>query len=220
MTRGAHVRLTNARAAALTLLLAPLACALTSPIVQTQVMQVSPGLLQKVAIAPFQPDPALHPRGEPPISAALAAELVSRFVAEALAARGIAVVAPNDLTLAFESQGVVLPRGNPAALAALAASQFGATAIVVGNVTRFQEREGGARGAMRPAAIGFNFTLHAAPTGVAAYRARFDHTQSALSADLFGSLRYPGGGTRWLTAGELARWGADNAVDEMPSGLK
>ena len=107
MTRDVDVRLTHARAAALTLLLAPLACALTSPIVQTQVMQVSPGMLQKVAVAPFLPDPSLQPRSEPPVSAALAAELVTRFVAEALAARGIAVVAPNDLTLAFESQGTV-----------------------------------------------------------------------------------------------------------------
>jgi hypothetical protein len=214
------VLVASGRLAALTLLLAPLACALTSPIVQTQVMQVSPGLLRKVAVAPFQPDPALRPRSEPPVSAALAAELVTRFVAEALAARGIAVVAPSDLSLAFESQGMVLPRGDTAALAALAASQFGATAVIVGTVTRFQEREGGARGAMRPAAIGFHFTLHAAPNGAAAYRARFDHTQTALSDDLFGSLRYPGGGTRWLSAAELARWGADNAIDEMPSGLE
>ena len=212
--------MTNGRAAALTLLLAPLACALTSPIVQTQVMQVSPGMLQKVAVAPFQPDPGLRPRSEPPVSAALAAELVTRFVAEALAARGNTVPCDSKARVRSFGATTAMPRGDAAALSALAASQFGATAIVVGNVTRFQEREGGARGALRPASIGFNFTLHVAPTGVAAYRARFDHTQAALSDDLFGSIRYPGGGSRWLTAAELARWGADNAVDDIPSGLK
>jgi hypothetical protein len=212
--------LTLARLAALALLLAPLACALTYPIVQTQVMQVSPGLLAKVAVAPFTPAPGLRPRSDPPVSAALAAELVTRFVAEALAAHGIAVVAPNDLVLAFESQGMVLPRNDAAALAAVAASQFGATGLIVGSVTRYQEREGGARGALRPAGVGFSFTLHAAPGGATAYRARFDHTQTALSQDLFGSLRYPGGGSRWLTVAELARWGADNAVEEMPGGLR
>jgi len=192
------------------------------PIVQSQVVKASPGLLRKVAVVPFLPDPTLRPSGSDPrgVSAAVAADLVTRFVTEALTARGVAVVAPNDLVVAFESQGSVLPRGDAAALAEVAASQFGASSIVMGTVSRYQEREGGTRGALRPAAVSFGFTLSAAPGGAPAYRVRFDHTQTALSANLFTGLRYPGNGTRWLTAAELARWGADNAVAEIPSGME
>jgi hypothetical protein len=215
------VRLRDPRRAALTLLLGLTACAtLSPPIVQSQVVQVVPGVLKKVAVAPFSPDPSLRPVSEPPVSAALAAELVTRIVAEALTAQGVAVVAPNDLQLAFESQGAVLPRGDAAAIASVAASQFGATGVVVGSVTRFREREGGARGAMRPASVSFSFVLHGAPDGAPVYRVRFDHTQQALTDNLFGGLQYPGSGFRWLTAAELARWGADNAIDEIPSGME
>jgi hypothetical protein len=192
------------------------------PIVLPQVVKASPGLLRKVAVVPFLPDPTLRTPGSDPrsVSASDAADLVTRFVTEALTARGVAVVAPNDLVVAFESQGSVLPRGDPAALAGVAASQFGATSIIIGNVSRYQEREGGTRGALRPAGVSFNFTLSSAPEGAPAYRVRFDHTQTALSANLFTGLRYPGNGTRWLTAAELARWGADNAVAAIPSGME
>ncbi|HVN41017.1 MAG TPA: hypothetical protein VMW19_22870 [Myxococcota bacterium] len=192
------------------------------PIVQSQVVKALPGLLAKVAVAPFLPDPTLRGPGSDPrgVSAADAADLVTRFVTEALTARGVAVVAPNDLVVAFEAQGIVLPRGDPAALAALAASQFGATSIIMGTVSRYQEREGGTRGALRPAGVAFSFTLSSAPDGTPAFRVRFDQTQTALSANLFTGLQYPGNGMRWLTAAELARWGADNAVAEIPGGME
>jgi hypothetical protein len=216
------VRLTAPFCAALGLLVLAGGClTLRSPIVQSQLVASSPGLLQKVAVAPFQPDRSLRPGSGPTaVSAAVAAELVSRFVAEALAARGVAVVAPNDLVLAFEAQGSVLPRSDAAALAALAASQFGATSVLLGQVQRYREREGSAHGALRPASVAFDIELYAAPSGQKIYLAHFDHTQPALSASLFDAIRYPGGGTRWLTAAELARWGADHAIAEIPGGME
>jgi hypothetical protein len=217
------VRVAIRRRAALASLSIALACgcALTSPIVQTQVQAAEPGLLRKVAVVPFQPHRDLHTGpAAPTVSAPVAAELVTRFVAEALSARGVEVVAPNDLVMAFEAQGSVLPRGDAVRLAELAARQFGASAVVLGSVTRYHEREGGPRGALRPASVGFAFSLHAAPGGRLAYQARFDHTQQALSADLFGAMRYPGGGSRWLSAAELARWGAEHAVGEIPAGME
>lgn len=215
------MRLASARCAALGLLLASACSALRSPIVQSQVVETSPGLLRKVAVAPFQPDPSLRPGSGPTaVSAALAAELVTRFVTEALGARGIAVVAPNDLVLAFEAQGAVLPRSDAVTLAALAASQFGASSVLLGRVQRYREREGGPSGALRAASVAFDIELYAAPSGEKVYMAHFDHTQPALSASLFDALRYPGGGTRWLSAAELTRWGADHAIREIPGGMQ
>ncbi len=49
------------------------------------------------------------------------------------------------------------------------------------------------------------------------WSSQFDETQRALSENLFNANRYPGGGMRWLTAAELAQWGADAAVDTLPS---
>ena len=217
------MRVARALAAVLALLLVAGACStLAPPLVQSELMETAPpDLLRKVAVAPFQPDPKLRTaRGPTAISAGVAAELVTRFVAEALSARGIAVVAPNDLVVAFEGQGAVLPRGDAETVAAIAASQFGATAIVIGTVARYQEREGGSSGALRPASVSFDFSVYAAPGAAPAYRAHFDQTQVPISANVFSALRYPGHGMRWLTAADLARWGADLAVREIPGGLE
>ena len=214
------MRLSPARRGVLVAVAALSACTLTSPIVQTEVITTTPGLLHKVAVVPFEPLPTFQRAKDPNApSAALSAELVTRFVAEAFAAQGIAVVAPNDLVIAYEAEGRVLPRGDAQNVAALAAQQFGATSIATGRVQRYREREGGGAGSFGPASVAFDITLHA-PSGSPVYKARFDHTQTTLSGDVFGAVRYPGGGTRWLTAAELARWGADHAVEEIPPGLR
>lgn len=190
-------------------------------LVQTRVAETHAGLLQRVAVVPFQPRADLEHGADPrAVSHADAADLVTRFVAETLAERGFEVVAPNDLLIAFEATGRVLPREDAAAVAALAAEKFGATSVVLGHVSGYREREGGAGGSLRPASVSFELMLHAAPGGELAYVARFDHTQVALSANLFVAARYPGGGTRWLTAADLARWGAGHAIDEIPDSLR
>jgi hypothetical protein len=216
------VALGRLRRAALCGVLALAGCAtLSPPVVDTAVLLSSPDLLKKVAVVPFVPDSAFHVSPPPAgVSAADAADLVTRFVAEAFAERRIAVVAPNDLIVAFEAEGKVLPREDVAAVAALAARQFGATAIVLGRVMRYREREGGARGALRPASVAFTLTLYEASSGKRAYQARFDETQVALSENLFLAMKYPGGGSRWLTAAELTRWGALEAIDAIPDSLR
>jgi hypothetical protein len=45
-------------------------------------------------------------------------------------------------------------------------------------------------------------------------------TQAPISANLFNMGRYPGGGTRWLTAEELSKWGADGVADAFPISAK
>jgi hypothetical protein len=65
--------------------------------------------------------------------------------------------------------------------------------------------------------VAFEVTLFAAPSGQKLWSARFDETQRALSENVLNARRYPGGGTRWLTAAELARWGAQAAAGAMPA---
>jgi len=203
---------------ALAPLLAVLACPQAGigprPVVAEQIFHVPTASLGKIAVMPFYPTPELG-RGLPagsPISAADAADLVSTFVTDAMRAQGFAVVDPNDLLAAFVAQGRPLPRLDAREAGVLAAREFGATAVLLGKVYRYREREGEALGALRPASVGFDLTLHEAPGGRKLWTSRFDETQQPITANVFNVQRYPGGGRRWLTAAELARWGADGTA--------
>lgn len=173
--------------------------------------------LHKVAVLPFYPVPTLsRSTAGSGNSAAAAAELVTRFVTEALAKRGIPVIAANDLEIAFAGQGQAVPRLDPLRAAALAAEEFGATGVLLGEVTRYRERGGEALGTTQAASVAFEVILYTAPAGQRVWSGRFDETQRALSENVFNLPRYPGGGTRWLTAAELARWGADSTAESLP----
>jgi hypothetical protein len=209
------------RLLALGLLAAVAACAQAGigprPVVVEQPIHVPTASLGRIAVMPFYPTRELG-RGLPPgspVGAADAAELVSTFVTDALRARGFAVVPPSDLLAAFVAEGRPLPRLDPREAGALAARQFGASAVLLGKVYRYREREGQAYGARRPASVGFELALHEAPGGRKLWTSRFDETQQPLTEDLFNVQRYPGGGRRWLTAAELARWGADGAAQAL-----
>jgi hypothetical protein len=102
-------------------------------------------------------------------------------------------------------------------VAALVSREFGASSVVLGSVNRYREREGEALGARRPASVAFDFTLYTAPEGMRIWSARFDETQQPFSANPARIRQYPGRGSRWLTAGELARWGAERAVEAVPA---
>ena len=93
-----------------------------------------------------------------------------------------------------------------------------ATAVVLGEVYRWRERTGEALGTDRPASVGFTVTLFDAPQARRLWTSRFDETQRPLSADVRNVSRYPGGGSRWVTAPEMARWGARHAAEAMVAG--
>jgi hypothetical protein len=97
----------------------------------------------------------------------------------------------------------------------MAAKEFGATALLTGEVYRYKARQGGEFGATRSASVGFTVVLYATSDGRELWKARFDKTQPALSENVFEARRYPGGGSRWLTAAELARWGASETAKRL-----
>lgn len=196
---------------------------LRSPLSVQPVVQVEtrPGLeerapFRRVAVAPFRVAPGLARREDPQSpSGEEAALLVARHVSEAIEERGVDVIHAADLRRATGDAGGELPTPE---LARLAAERFGADAVLVGTVLRYQERVGQAAGSTRPAAVGFEVTLHGAPDGQPLWRATFDERQQALSENVLNAARYPGRGSRWLSAGELARWGASEVALAMPVG--
>ena len=195
-------------ASGLALAVAVLACSNPASVLQWQSYAAQHVALRKVAVVPLYTGSEFV-AGEVPhdIDGATAADLVGRFLTEAIAERGRMVVAPSDLALAFTRDGRDTPRRDPQAAAEVAAAEFGATGVLLGTVSRYRERTGEALGALRPASVAFEVTLYAAPGGEKLWGARFDQTQETLMANPLKASRYPGGGLRWLTAGEFARWG-------------
>ena len=90
--------------------------------------------------------------------------------------------------------------------------------MVLGEVYRWRERSGEALASEQPASVGYQMSLHQAPGGRRLWSSRFDETQRPLSDDVRNLGRYPGRGSRWLTAGELARWGAAAAAESLVAG--
>jgi hypothetical protein len=196
---------------------------ITAPLRVAPVVKVESGAglaerapFQRVAVGPFSVSPSLSRREDPNSpSSDEAAVLVARHVSEAIEQRGVYVIPAADVGRAAEDAESELSIPE---LARLVAERFGAEALLVGTVLRYQERVGEAAGSTRPAAVGFEVTLYGAPEGERLWRATFDERQQALSENVLNAARYPGRGSRWLSAGELARWGAEELALAMPVG--
>lgn len=145
-----------------------------------------------------------------------AAEIVAHQVAERLRGRGVEVIAPSDFARALRAAGMNPQRVKVAAAARIAAQEFGADAALFGALTRWVERRGTAGGVTRAAAVGFEATLRSAPAAQRLWNGAFAEQQKPLGENLLVTSQYPGGGTRWLTAEDLAGWGASQMADALP----
>lgn len=200
----------------LRLLALALGALLAAACTETVASQARPALaeldapLRRIAVLPFSASGLV--RGEVgDVEPRVAAQLVSRYVAEALAARGVEVVAPEDVA-------ATLAAADPSQRAGtVLREERAADAVVLGDVTRWEERRGEAYGAMKAAAVGFRVTLQGAD-GRTLWSAEFDERQQPLGDNVLRAGQYPGGGSRWLTAEELARWGAQETVSALPLG--
>ncbi len=176
------------------------------------------GSLKVVAIMPFYPQPDLRFKLGSAEAAEEVAAIVSSWYTESLINQGVRVVAPSDLQGVFTAQGRATPRKDQKMAAQLASKEFGATAVVLGSVSRWRERGGAAIGSDRPASVGFEVNLFEAKEGRRLFTARFDHTQKTLSGSPMVARQYPGAGTRFLTVSELARWGIGKTATRMVEG--
>jgi hypothetical protein len=189
-----------------------------APVVRCQTLKIPQGGLKRIAVLPFSYRDTMRPSSDAgATSPEIAAVLVARFLTEAMAKRGIDVIPASDLSTALAAQGLKPMDINPRTAAAVAATKFGATAIMVGQVSRYRERKGEKFGSTGAASVAFNVKTYITDPVQRVWSCQFDETQRALSENIVNARRYPGGGTRWLTAAELAQWGAESAVDTLPS---
>lgn len=190
------------------------ACTPPRPVVSQVNPAPSRELLARLAILPFSADPELTAtRGEQ--AAGEIAARIQAFVSSELASTRVALVAPGEPARTPAAEEGASDRSDLRSLTAAAAEQSGATAVLLGSVSRYIERSGGSRSTAQPASVAFELTLRAAPGGRRLWSGRFDETQHALTTRPLEASRLPGGGMRWLTAGELARWGAQETVRAM-----
>ncbi len=168
-----------------------------------------PLLLKRVAVAPFRAAPRAGATALPTD----ATSLVASYVAEGFQARGVDTIPFSDVASALGNAEV---GADLSAAIAVARDKFGADALIAGTVYRFRNRDGRAMGSIHPSSVGFEVKIIRVADGKTMWSAIFDHTQVALGVNALTAAQYPGGGTRWLTSEELARWGAIRLVAEVP----
>jgi len=154
-----------------------------------------PPVLRKLALLPLETDPA--PGGT---VADDAAKVIAARVLQALTEEtDLQVVPPDQAALVPGSEG-------PAGGAALRRS-FGVDAVMTGVVRRYVERSGGPGGSARPSAVWFRLELRST-AGDLFWSGTYNETQAALSENLGSLGRAWQRGFRWVTAADLAGYGA------------
>ena len=145
----------------------------------------------------------------------VASERVTRIVADALSEHGIAVVSPEEVAAAIEG----VPRSTAVIdamiFAELAGRELEATGVLLGEVMRFRDPRGASPAARRPASVAYQVTLYEAPEGFKLWTARFDETQSVPPASPQSEPHDAEIQKRWLSAGEIARRGADAVATSL-----
>ena len=188
-------------------MIAVTACTEVRPVVRdTRYAPVEPSL-EKLAILPMFASEGLTSRE--------GVASLHRFIIGALSERGVLVDALDPLALGLPSRNPTAPRHDLNAVARDVARKVDATGLLVGEVTRYRVRVGGGRAASQPASVAFALTLYEVPSGRRLWTGWFDETQLALGESPRERVRLPGGGLRWVTAPELARWGSTEMVEAM-----
>ncbi len=144
------------------------------------------------------------------------ADLLGVYLVEALSEAGLRVVGPAEATALVGAEPEATARARAQRLAFAADREFGCNVVAIGRIDRFRNRSGEAMGSTRPSSVALDVHFYSAPGGQTLWRGRFDETQKALTENFLRARRYPGGGTRWLSANEFARWGIGEVVRGTP----
>jgi hypothetical protein len=93
---------------------------------------------------------------------------------------------------------------------------FSADAVLAGEIYRWHERVGTDFGIDKPASVAFDLSLIRPSDGAIIWRGNYDKTQKSLFENLFDLNTYIKSGGRWLTAKELAEFGLERLISDIP----
>ncbi len=184
--------------------------ACSTPIRTQTLARVGAAPLSKLALIAAEATPRLT--GDGGVERELAAQIVTGRVLEALNdLRSFEVVPPNEVAVVLGSSPGLDPLGSNVRLN----GTFGVQGVLRVRVSRFQQRQGGPRGAARPAAVSFTIELSGAD-GLIIWRGSYEEIQQSLSDDPGSFSRARARSFRWVTAETLAAYGARELVLEIP----
>lgn len=104
----------------------------------------------------------------------------------------------------------------PREIAVRLGDELGADHVMVGLNWRFKQREGGPLTADSPASVAFSVFLVNVASKELVWAGHFDRTQEALSDNLRSVRLFFKTGIKWLTAEELAEFGVDKVLKDVP----
>lgn len=174
------------------------------------------GRAPRIAIAPVTLSPQLQQRrSESPAAAVDAAIHVGHYLAEALLEQGFQVVTAEDSeNLIGGSVRSPEFHHDASALARVAVERLGVDGLLLVEVTDWTPRAESGVG-RTPAEVGFRATLHGGASGGLLWSGAFSERQHSFLDSPWRAVGYPGRGARWLSANELARWGARRVAAEI-----
>ena len=186
--------------------------------VRTEILPAADGrVVRRVAVAPPLLD--LFGATQRPIDSQTtrqAGEVVASRLVDALEHSGrYETISSVEVQTALRTSEIASGPQTPAAVGRVVQSAFGADSVLFVRVRRFAPREGGDRGSRRGASVWFEVALRA-PDGTLLWRGAYDETQQALTEDLLAFRRALARGFRWVSAEELAAYGAGELVARMP----
>lgn len=198
----------TARGLAVLVALGLIAC--STPIRTTTLARSGAAPLTKLALVPAEPTPNFSGDGD--LEPQLAAQIVTGRVLQALLElRTFEVVPPGEVVSVLQGSPGLDPLGANVRLN----GTFGVQGVLRIKLSRFQQRQGGPRGATRPAAVAFTLELSGAD-GLVIWRGTYEELQKSLSDDPGSFARARARGFQWVTAETLAAYGARELIDEMP----
>ena len=142
---------------------------------------------------------------------------VTRLVHEGLRKRhGERVIQLAQVREAYNGFALEMSREKPRALAKMLGEKLGVKQIMLGTVWRFKERAGGGAGSIDPASVAFTLYIMDVPTAQTVWKGTFDETQRSLSEDVLKAPTFFKRGAKWLSAGEMARFGVEQLLKKSP----
>jgi hypothetical protein len=169
----------------------------------------------KLALLAVNPLPAGE-RTDPEQAEAGARIVTARLLEELERRPDLEVVSPHTVRQALEPAGLAGPKADAGEVGALVARTFGADAVLSGRLVRYYDRRGSERGSARPAAVTFELALRTAD-GMLVWRGVYDERQQSLSDEPLSFRRAFDRGFRWVTAEQLAAYGAREIVRKIPA---
>lgn len=146
---------------------------------------------------------------------AYAAEKVTQLFWVRLKDRpGLVVLPPTEAAKAALQQVEETEKATPERQAARLAAKLRADAALMGQVLVYQERSGGRLGANPPATVGFEVKA-VAPDGQVLWVGNYYERQKPMTQDVLGFVQHGG---VFVTAEELAQYGADQVLKTFPFG--